>query len=51
LWARATVTGLKPFPRLGGGLVTFDVEIRSQEDKIIQVGTWVALIASQPGQA
>ncbi len=47
--ARATVTGLKPFPRLGGGLVTFAVEIRNQEDKIIQLGTWVALIAGKPG--
>ena len=39
---------MKPFARLGGGLVTFDVEIRNQEDKIIQLGTWVVLIAGKP---
>ncbi len=48
LTARATVTGLKPFPRLGGGLVTFAVELRNQEDKIVQLGSWVALIAGKP---
>jgi len=45
---RAKVVDLKPMRRLGGGAVTFDVQVINQEDKIVQLGQWVLLIASKP---
>jgi acyl dehydratase len=44
---RATVTGTQPMRRLGGGLVTFKVEILNQDDKTVQRGTWGVLVKSQ----
>jgi acyl dehydratase len=43
---RATVHETRPMPRLGGGLVSFKVEIINQDDQVIQRGTWVLLIES-----
>ena len=43
---RATVAGTKPMRRLGGGLITFKVELLNQNDKIVQRGTWGLLIRS-----
>jgi 3-hydroxybutyryl-CoA dehydratase len=43
-----TVAELKPMRRLGGGAVILDVRIVNQEDKVVQRGKWVALIASKP---
>jgi acyl dehydratase len=45
---QATVAALKAMPRLGGGSVTFDVEVKNQEDKVTQRGQWVVLMASKP---
>ena len=44
----ATVAELKPMRRLGGGAVTLDVRVVNQEDKVVQRGKWVALMASKP---
>ena len=44
---RATVNETRPMHRLGGGLVTFKVEILNQEDQVVQRGTWSLLIRSQ----
>ena len=44
----ATVAELKPLRRLGGGAVTLDVRVVNQEDKVVQRGKWVALLASKP---
>jgi len=44
----ATVSDLKALRRLGGGAVTLDVKVINQEDKIVQRGDWVVLIASRP---
>jgi acyl dehydratase len=44
----ATVAKLKPMRRLGGGAVTMDVRVINQEDKVVQRGEWVVLIASNP---
>ena len=38
----------KPAKRLGGGLVTLGIRIINQDDKAVQKGTWVVLVASQP---
>ena len=43
----ATVAELKAMQRLGGGAVTFDVQVINQKDKVVQRGKWVLLIASQ----
>jgi 3-hydroxybutyryl-CoA dehydratase len=44
---RATVSDRKPMHRLGGGLVTFKVEIINQKDKVVQRGSWTVLAKSQ----
>lgn len=46
---QAAVSELKPMPRLGGGYVTFKVQILNQEDKVVQRGEWVMLIKSKAG--
>ena len=45
---KATVSELKALRRLGGGAVTLDVKVLNQEDKVVQRGEWVVLIASRP---
>jgi len=44
---RATVAELKAMRRLGGGLVTFKVELLNQKDEVVQRGTWSALVKSR----
>ena len=43
----AAVTGLKPMKRLGGGAVTFKLQVINQDGKVIQDGQWVLLVASK----
>ena len=43
----AAVTGLKPLKRLGGGAVTFDIQVINQDGKVVQSGQWVLLVASK----
>ncbi len=47
LHARSTVAELRPAPRLGGGLVTFEIEVTNQENRLVQSGKWVVLVASR----
>ena len=47
---RATVAELRPMPRLGGGYVTFKVQILNQEDQAVQRGSWKVLIKSQENE-
>jgi acyl dehydratase len=42
------VTDLRPLPRLGGGAVTFDVEVLNQREERVQSGQWMVLVASRP---
>jgi acyl dehydratase len=37
----------KAMPRLGMGLITFDVSLINQKDEVVQKGQWKALIQSQ----
>ena len=46
---QATISELKPMPRLGGGYVTLKVHILNQEDKVVQRGTWTVLVKSKVG--
>jgi 3-hydroxybutyryl-CoA dehydratase len=43
---RATVTETKPMRRLGAGLVRLKLEILNQDDKVVQSGSWAALVKS-----
>jgi 3-hydroxybutyryl-CoA dehydratase len=44
----ASVAELKEMRRLGGGAVTFDVRVINQENKVVQRGEWVVLVANKP---
>lgn len=46
---RATVSELKAMARLGGGLVTFKVELLNQKDEVVQRGTWSVLVKGRGG--
>ena len=48
IYTRATTTKRKNMEKLGGGSVTFDIEVTNQDGKLVQRGQWVALIASKP---
>jgi 3-hydroxybutyryl-CoA dehydratase len=48
---KARCKELKAMPRLGGGLVVFEVWVLNQEDKVAQRGEWQVLVASKEGQA
>jgi len=47
---RVTVAGTRPMGRLGGGLVTFKVQILNQDDQVVQRGTWGLLVKSRPAE-
>ena len=38
----------KPFPRLGGGLVTISLDVIKQDGKSAMKGKWAVLMQSQP---
>lgn len=42
------VLEVKPMPRLGGGLVVIELDVRNQDEDTVMKGTWKALIASRP---
>ena len=41
---KAEIAEKKPMPRLGGGLVTFNVEVVNQRGEMCQKGTWTMLV-------
>ena len=43
----ATVSETRPLPRLGGGQVTFQVEVLNQQDQVVQRGSWRILVKSR----
>jgi 3-hydroxybutyryl-CoA dehydratase len=45
---KAEVVQLKPFPRLGGGVVVLKVSVLNQHDELTARGEWHALMASKP---
>ena len=46
---RAEVSKMKEMRRLGGGLVTFKVQILNQRDEVVQRGTWLVLVKGREG--
>jgi len=45
---QAQIAEKKPMPRLGGGLVTLNVEVLNQRGETTQKGTWSMLMALKP---
>lgn len=43
-----SVLEVKPMPRLGGGLVIIELDVRNQDQKTVMKGNWKALIAGRP---
>lgn len=43
------VTETKPMARLGGGLVTINLEVQNQKNEVCHRGMWSVLFASKPG--
>jgi acyl dehydratase len=41
---KAEIAEKKPMPRLGGGLITFNVEVINQRGETCQKGTWTMLV-------
>jgi acyl dehydratase len=46
--ADVEVVDKKPLPRLKGGAVTLDVNVKNQDDTTVMRGKWLALMQSQP---
>jgi 3-hydroxybutyryl-CoA dehydratase len=49
--ARLTVAECRAMRRLGGGIITFDVELLNQRSEAVQRGTWSMLVKSRPAEA
>jgi 3-hydroxybutyryl-CoA dehydratase len=45
---QAQIAEKKPVPRLGGGLVTLNVEVLNQRNEVTQKGTWAMLMKMRP---
>ncbi len=45
---RAAIEDKKAMPRLGGGFVTFKMQVLNQRDEIVQRGAWKVLVKSTP---
>jgi len=44
---KVVVQEMRPVRRLGGGMVTFGVEVLNQADQVVQQGTWSLLVKSR----
>jgi acyl dehydratase len=42
------IVGVKPYPRLGGGMITIQVEVLNQRAEGVMKGKWSVLVASKP---
>ena len=47
---RATVVETKPLRRLGGGQVTFKVQVLNQDEQVVQRGTWGLLMMGRDAE-
>ena len=41
------IVEIKPFPRLGGGLIIIELSVKNQQNDVTMKGTWTALVASK----
>ena len=44
-----TVVETKAMPRLGGGLVVINLDVKNQRDETTMKGSWTALMSGRPG--
>jgi len=44
----ALIAKTHPVPRLNGGVVTLEVEVKNQNGAVVQHGKWTVLVKSQP---
>ena len=49
IYADMEVIELKALPRLGGGSITLEVNVKNQDEATVMRGKWIALMQSQPG--
>lgn len=49
IFADLEVDQVKPFPRLGGGLVGLSFDVKNQSGQSVMKGRWTVLVASKPG--
>jgi len=45
--AELNVTETKAYPRLNGGSVCIDFDVRNQKEETVMKGTWIVLVASK----
>jgi acyl dehydratase len=48
IYVRVKATEAKAMPKLGGGLITFDVRVLNQQEEVVHKGAWAMLIKSRP---
>jgi len=48
IYTELSVSETKAMPRIGGGLVTIEMEVKNQNDEVCHRGGWVVLIANKP---
>jgi acyl dehydratase len=48
IYAEIEVDEVKPFPRLGGGLVGLSFDVKNQSQQSVMKGRWTVLVASRP---
>jgi acyl dehydratase len=46
--AELLVTESKPYPRLNGGSVSIEFDVKNQKGDTVMKGTWVVIVASKP---
>jgi len=48
IYTELSISETKAMPRIGGGLVTIEMEVKNQNDEVCHRGSWVVLIANKP---
>jgi acyl dehydratase len=48
IYADLEIDEVKPFPRLGGGLVGLRFDVKNQAEQSVMKGRWTVLVASEP---
>ena len=48
IYTELETTETKALPRIGGGSVTINLEVKNQKEEVCHRGTWVVLILSKP---
>jgi acyl dehydratase len=49
IYVELETTEARALPRIGGGSVTINLEVKNQDDEVCHRGAWTVLIMSKPG--